>query len=139
MLEHLRVVDLCDERGVLAGQMLADLGADVIQVEPPGGSTGREVAPFFEGVADGERSIFWAAYTRNKRSVTCDLARAEGRALLRRLLAEADIIFESGEPGAMAALGLGYEQLREEFPRLIYASVTAFGQTGPRRAMQRRI
>ena len=133
MLEHLRVIDLCDERGVLAGQMLADLGADVIQVEPPGGSTGRRVAPFFEGdIPEAERSIFWAAYTRNKRSVTCDLARGEGRALLRRLLAEADILFESGEPGAMAALGLGYEQLREEFPRLIYASITAFGQSGPK-------
>ena len=136
MLNHVRVLDLCDERGVLAGQMLADLGADVIQIESPGGSTGRRVAPFFDDAAETERSIFWTAYTRNKRSVTCDLQRPEGRALLRRLLADADILFESDDPGAMAELGLGYEQLRDDFPRLIYASISAFGQTGPKASYQ---
>ena len=136
MLNHLRVLDLCDERGVLAGQMLADLGADVIQIEPPGGSTGRRVAPFFDDAAETERSIFWTAYTRNKRSVTCDLQRPEGRALLRRLLAGTDILFESADPGGMAELGLGYEQLKDDFPRLIYASISAFGQTGPKAGYQ---
>ena len=136
MLNHLRVLDLCDERGVLAGQMLADLGADVIQIEPPGGSTGRRVAPFFDDAAETERSIFWTAYTRNKRSITCDIQRPEGRALLRRLLADADVLFESADPGAMAELGLGYEQLKDDFPRLIYASISAFGQTGPKAGYQ---
>ena len=136
MLNHLRVLDLCDERGVLAGQMLADLGADVIQIEPPGVSTGRRVAPFFGDAAEAERSVFWTAYTRNKRSVTCDILRPEGRALLRRLLADTDILFESADPGAMAELGLGYEQIRDDFPRLIYASITAFGQTGPKAGYQ---
>ena len=136
MLNHLRVLDLCDERGVLAGQMLADLGADVIQIEPPGGSTGRDVAPFFDDAAETERSIFWTAYTRNKRSITCDIQRPEGRALLRRLLADADVLFESADPGAMAELGLGYEQLKDDFPRLIYASISAFGQTGPKAGYQ---
>ena len=136
MLNHLRVLDLCDERGVLAGQMLADLGADVIQIEPPSGSTGRGVAPFFGDAAEAERSIFWTAYTRNKRSITCDIQRPEGRALLRRLLADADILFESADPGAMAELGLGYEQLKDDFPRLIYASISAFGQTGPKAGYQ---
>ena len=113
--------------------MLADLGADVIQLEPPGGSRGRRVAPFFGGdLPEVERSIFWTAYTRNKRSATCDIARAEGRELLRRLLAEADILIESSEPGAMAELGLGYEQISADFPRLIYASISAFGQSGPK-------
>ena len=136
MLNHVRVLDLCDERGVLAGQMLADLGADVIQIEPPGGSTGRDVAPFFDDAAETERSIFWTAYTRNKRSITCDIQRPEGRALLRRLLADADVLFESADPGAMAELGLGYEQLKDDFPRLIYASISAFGQTGPKAGYQ---
>ena len=136
MLNHLRVLDLCDERGVLAGQMLADLGADVIQIEPPGGATGRGVAPFFDEAAEAERSIFWAAYARNKRSITCDIQRPEGRALLRRLLADADILFESADPGAMAELGLGYDQLKDDFPRLIYASISAFGQTGPKAGYQ---
>lgn len=138
MLTHLRVLDLTDQRGVLAGQMLADLGADVIQLEPPGGSRGRRVAPFFGGdhLPEAERSIFWTAYTRNKRSATCDIGRAEGRELLRRLLADADILIESSEPGAMAELGLGYEQLRADFPRLIYASISAFGQSGPKAGYQ---
>ena len=137
MLNHLRVLDLCDERGVLAGQMLADLGADVIQVEPPAGSSGRRLAPFFgSGAGEAERSIFWSAYTRNKRSATCDLRQPAGRRLLHRLLATADILFESSEPGAMASLGLGYEQLREQYPRLIYASITAFGQSGPKSGYQ---
>lgn len=133
MLSHLRVIDLCDERGVLAGQMLADLGADVIQVEPPHGSSGRKIAPFFPADAgESERSIFWTAYTRNKRSATCDLETERGRELLLRLFGGADILFESAEPGRMVALGLGYEQLREVNPGLIQASITAFGQSGPK-------
>ena len=71
MLSPYRVIDLTDERGVLAGQMLADLGADVIQVEPPHGSSGRGVAPFFADRPD--ESIYWAAYTRGKRGITCNL------------------------------------------------------------------
>ena len=137
MLNHLRVLDLTDQRGVLAGQMLADLGADVIQVEPPAGSRGRRVAPFFGGDApETERSIFWTAYTRNKRGITCNIEHPDGRALLLRLLDSADILLESADPGAMAALGLGYQQLKDDFPQLIYTSITAFGQTGPKARYQ---
>lgn len=130
MLSPYRVIDLTDERGVLAGQMLADLGADVIQVEPPGGSTGRKVAPFFAERPD--ESIYWAAYTRGKRGVTCDLKDSRGRDLLFRLLETADFLIESSDVGRMAALGLDYETLHEQFPRLIYTSISAFGQTGPK-------
>ena len=130
MLSPYRVIDLTDERGVLAGQMLADLGADVIQVEPPGGSSGRGVAPFFAERA--EESIYWAAYTRGKRGITCDLEDPRGRDLLLRLLETADFLIESSDVGRMAELGLDYETLRERFPRLIYTSISAFGQTGPK-------
>ncbi len=130
MLSPYRVVDLTDERGVLAGQMLADLGADVIQVEPPGGSTGRGVAPFFADRA--QESIYWAAYTRGKRGVTCNLEDPRGRDLLFGLLETADFLIESSDVGRMAALGLSYESLHERFPRLIYTSISAFGQTGPK-------
>ncbi len=130
MLSPYRVVDLTDERGVLAGQMLADLGADVIQVEPPGGSSGRGVAPFF---ADRpEESVYWAAYTRGKRGVTCELDHPRGRELLFRLLEDADFLIESSDVGRMAALGLDYGSLHERFPQLIYTSISAFGQTGPK-------
>ena len=130
MLSPYRVIDLSDERGVLAGQMLADLGADVIQVEPPSGSRGRNVAPFFAEWPD--ESIYWAAYTRGKRGVTCDLEQERGRELLRQLIAEADFLIESSDVGRMAALGLDYETLHTHNPRLIYVSISAFGQTGPK-------
>ncbi len=130
MLSPYRVIDLTDERGVLAGQMLADLGADVIQVEPPGGSSGRSVAPFF---ADNpHESIYWAAYTRGKRGITCDLTQPAGRELFLRLLETADFLIESADVGRMAELGLDDARLRERLPRLIYTSISAFGQTGPK-------
>ena len=130
MLSPYRVIDLTDERGVLAGQMLADLGADVIQVEPPTGSTGRAVAPFFADRPD--QSIYWAAYTRGKRGITCNLEDAGGLDLLLRLLETADFLIESADVGAMTDLGLDYETLRDRFPQLIYTSISAFGQTGPK-------
>ena len=130
MLSPYRVIDLTDERGVLAGQMLADLGADVIQVEPPTGSTGRAVAPFFADRPD--QSIYWAAYTRGKRGITCNLEDAGGRDLLLRLLETADFLIESADVGTMTDLGLDYETLRDRFPQLIYTSISAFGQTGPK-------
>ncbi|MCY3571118.1 MAG: CoA transferase [Chloroflexi bacterium] len=130
MLSPYRVIDLTDERGVLAGQMLADLGADVIQVEPPTGSTGRGVAPFFADRPD--ESIYWAAYTRGKRGITCNLEDSRGRELLLQLLESADFLLESSDVGRMAELGLDYETLHDRFPRLIYTSISAFGQTGPK-------
>ena len=110
--------------------MLADLGADVIQVEPPHGSSGRVVAPFF--VDRPDESIYWAAYTRGKRGITCNLEDPRGRNLLLQLLETADFLIESSDVGRMAQLGLDHESLREQFPHLIYASISAFGQTGPK-------
>lgn len=130
MLSPYRVIDLTDERGVLAGQMLADLGADVIQVEPPTGSTGRGVAPFFADRPD--ESIYWAAYTRGKRGITCNLEDSRGRELLLQLLESADFLIESSDVGRMTELELDYETLHDRFPRLIYTSISAFGQTGPK-------
>ncbi|MDB5480083.1 MAG: subunit of succinyl-CoA:benzylsuccinate CoA-transferase [Caulobacteraceae bacterium] len=128
-LSPYRVIDLTDERGLLAGQMLAKLGADVIQVEPPGGSTARRVGPFD---AEG-RSLYWSAYAAGKRGVTLDVETLEGRARLLDLLAGADILIESAEPGRMAAMGLDFASLARAFPRLICVSVTPFGSDGPKR------
>jgi crotonobetainyl-CoA:carnitine CoA-transferase CaiB-like acyl-CoA transferase len=132
MLSPYRVLDLTDERGLACGMVLADLGADVIQVEPPGGSTARRVGPFLKADADPERSLYWCAYARNKRGVVLDLERAEGRAELRRLAESADFLIESDAPGAMAARGLGYEELAAVNPALVYVSITPFGQRGPK-------
>ena len=130
MLSPYRVLDLTDERGVLAGQMLADLGADVIQVEPTAGSSGRSVAPFFADRPD--ESIYWAAYTRGKRGITCNLEHPRGRELVLRLAESADFLIESSDVGRMAEFGLDYETVQARNPNLIYTSVSAFGQTGPK-------
>jgi crotonobetainyl-CoA:carnitine CoA-transferase CaiB-like acyl-CoA transferase len=139
MLSPYRVLDLADERGILCGQILADLGADVIAVEPPGGSPARRIGPFRR--ADGAspsssspspESLFWWAYARNKRGITLDLDAEDGRAGLRRLVETADILIESFAPGRMDQLGLGYEMLARINPGLVLVSISPFGQTGPK-------
>ena len=132
MLSPYRVLDLSDERGLLAGQILADLGADVILVEPPGGSPARGIAPFAGDQPGADRSLFWWAYARNRRGVTCDIDTPAGQELIRRLAATADFVIESDTPGAMAARGLGYDDLRAINDQLIYVSISAFGQDGPK-------
>src|ERR1700677_2532063 len=128
LLDQYRVLDLSDERGMVAGRMLADLGADVVQVEPPGGSTARRCPP----LEDDGGSLFFDAYAANKRGVTADPDRADGQRLIRELAAAADILIESADPGVMAARGLDWPDLEQVNPRLIYVSVTAFGRTGPK-------
>jgi crotonobetainyl-CoA:carnitine CoA-transferase CaiB-like acyl-CoA transferase len=131
MLSPYRVLDLTDERGLLCGKILADLGADVLQIEPPAGNTARRVAPFYRDDPNPEGSLFWWAYAANKRSVTLDLTCADGKALFERLVRSAHFVIESGAPAELTALGLGYERLAEINPDLIVVSITAFGQTGP--------
>jgi crotonobetainyl-CoA:carnitine CoA-transferase CaiB-like acyl-CoA transferase len=132
MLNGCRVLDLTTERGLLCGQILGDLGADVIKIEPPGGSAVRTLEPFFADEPGPERSVYWWAYNRNKRGVTLDLARDEGRGLLRKLVANADILIESDNPGDLAKYGLGYADLSAINPALVYVSITPFGQDGPK-------
>jgi crotonobetainyl-CoA:carnitine CoA-transferase CaiB-like acyl-CoA transferase len=132
MLNSCRVLDLTNERGMLCGQIFGDLGADVIQIEPPGGSPVRKLGPFFEDQATPDRSIYWWAYNRNKRGITLNLETAEGRELLLRMVERADFILESANPGAMAAMGLDYHACAARNPKLVYVSITPFGQDGPK-------
>ena len=132
MLSPYRVVDFTDEQGLLCGQILADLGADVIRIEPPGGSPARRVGPFVDDEVGPERSLHWWAYARNTRSVELDIEADADREDLLRLIAGADFLVESARPGRMAELGLGYEELSRANPGLIYVSITPFGQTGPK-------
>jgi crotonobetainyl-CoA:carnitine CoA-transferase CaiB-like acyl-CoA transferase len=127
-LDSYRVVDFTNERGLLAGRLLADLGADVIQIEPPEGSSARRVGPFS---ADGE-SFYWEAYAANKRGVTCDFETDQGRALALRLCAGADFVFESETPGTMARRGLSFADVQRANPRVVYTSITPFGSDGPK-------
>ena len=132
-LTGIRVLDLCGDLGVYCGKLLADVGADVIKVEPPGGDPMRRIGPFIEGPDSLENSIYWRHYNTNKRSVTLDITSDEGSNLLRRLVSTADVVVESFQPGYLDSFGLGYQHLGEELPGLIYASITPFGQTGPYR------
>ena len=126
-----RVLDLSDEKGVYCGKLLADMGADVIKVEPPGGNPMRRMGPFVHGEPHPERSLHWLHFNTNKRSVTLDVTTGDGARLFRRLVPTADVILETFQPGVMASLGLGYEELGQSSPGLIYLSITPFGQTGP--------
>ena len=132
MLRPYRVLDLANEDGLLCGQLLADLGCDVIAIEPPGGSSARRRGPFAGDVAGPERSLVWWAWARGKRSAVLDLESAGGRSELKRLALGADFLIESFAPGHLAARGLGYSDLAALNPALIYVSISAFGQTGPK-------
>lgn len=134
MLSPYRVLDLTRSRGHLCGQILADLGADVVQVEPPGGSPTRRRGPFVDDVPHVDRSLAWWSENRNKRGITLDLDDARGRELLHRLVDSADFLIESEAPGVQAARGLDYASLAAVNPRLVYVSITPFGQTGPKAA-----
>ncbi|MDJ0951900.1 MAG: CaiB/BaiF CoA-transferase family protein, partial [Alphaproteobacteria bacterium] len=135
-LTGIRVLDLTRIlAGPTATQLLGDLGCDVIKVERPGAGDDTRTwgPPFLEG-ADGEdssESAYYLSANRNKRSLTLDLSRPEGQALLKRLVAKSDILIENFKVGDLARRGLGYDQLKDDFPALIYCSITGFGQTGP--------
>lgn len=131
-LEGIGVLDLTDDSGYSCGRILADLGADVLKVEPPGGDPGRWVGPFAEDRAELERGLVWLAGNVNKRGITCDLGQEDGRALFRRLVGRADVVVESAAPGHLDRLGLSYETLGAGRPGLIWTSITPFGAEGPR-------
>lgn len=116
---------------MLCGRVLGDLGADVIQIEPPGGSSARSTGPFYHDVTDPERSLTWFYLGLNKRGITLDLDKVEGRELFKRLVRTADFVIESFHPGYMAGLGLGYDDLRRIKADVVMTSITPFGQTGP--------
>jgi crotonobetainyl-CoA:carnitine CoA-transferase CaiB-like acyl-CoA transferase len=131
-LSGIRVVELSHERGAFAGKLLADMGADVIVVEPPEGSALRRWGPFVGDAPDPERSLAWWHYNTSKRGVVLDLEREEGRERFRRLVARADVVLECEDPGRLAALGLDHADLARA--ELIWISVTPFGRTQPGRA-----
>jgi crotonobetainyl-CoA:carnitine CoA-transferase CaiB-like acyl-CoA transferase len=131
MLDEYRVLDLTDEKGLLCGRVLADLGADVIKVEPPHGCSARKIGPFYKDIPHPERSLYWFAYNLNKRGITLNLECVDGRELFRRLIETADVIIESFPPSYMKNLGLGYYDLRRIRSDIIMTSITPFGQEGP--------
>ena len=131
MLSPYTVLDLTDDRGELASMILGDLGADVIKIEPPQGSSSRRIEPFLDDAPEPERSLLYFAFNRNKRGITLDFTVDAGRRALITLSKSADFVIESARPGEMSGLGLGFDELRQANPRIVYVAITPYGQDGP--------
>ncbi|HWK74283.1 MAG TPA: CaiB/BaiF CoA-transferase family protein, partial [Povalibacter sp.] len=137
-LSHLRVLDMSRVlAGPWAGQVFADLGAEVIKIERPGSGDDTRAwgPPYLKDTAgnDTHEAAYFLAANRGKKSVTLDISRPEGQALVRRLAAQCDVLLENYKAGDLARYGLGYEDLKVLNPGLIYCSITGFGQSGPMR------
>ena len=132
-LGHLRVVELGDIPASYATRWLADLGADVIKIEPPGGDPNRMLPPFAGNITDPERSLAFIHANTNKRSIVLDLARETDRDTFTKLLGSANLLVEATPLGYLENLGFDDEALRNKFPRTVIVSITAFGRTGPYR------
>lgn len=128
-LKGVRVIEICNvAAGPFCGLLLADMGADVVKIEQPGtGDTLRSWSPITDGYSEN-----FASLNRNKRSVTLNLKEPADRQLAVELVSQADVLIENNRPGVMDRLGLGYASMRELNPRLVYCSISAYGQSGPR-------
>jgi benzylsuccinate CoA-transferase BbsE subunit len=131
LLDSYRVLDLTNENGFLCGKILADLGADVIKIERPGGDESRKLGPFYHDIPNPEKSLYWFAYNLNKRGITLDIESRDGQQIFKKLIKTADFVIESFTPGYLDRLGLGYKSLSKINPRVIMTSITPFGLIGP--------
>lgn len=130
-LSPYRILDLTDHRGWLAGKMLSDLGAEVIKIEPVDGDPGRHRGPFYKDKTDANHSLKWWFFNQGKQGVSLELESEEGKALFKKMVADADAVIESFDPGTMDSLGLGYKALEAVNPKIVMTSITPFGQSGP--------
>lgn len=127
----MRVIEFADGWGAQCGRILADLGADVLKVEPPGGDASRARPPFIADRPGPDRGLWWIALNVNKRGVTLDIGKDAAAAILRRLIEGADVLVESFASGRLDALGFGAERIAEWNQRIVHTSITAYGQDGP--------
>ncbi len=126
-----RILDLAGPLGFHCTKLLADMGADVIKVEPPGGDEARRVPPFKDDTPHPEKSLYFLHFNTNKRSITLDVEKPDGRAILLELARKADVVIETYHPTRREELGLSYRDLSAGNPGLVHASITPFGETGP--------
>lgn len=125
------VLDLTREAGAYASKLFADLGAEVIRIEPPEGSPIRKKAPFFQNEVNLETSFQHLYFNTNKKSIVLDITKGQGQAAVKDLICKADILIEDYSPGSLEEYGLDYNQLSTRNPKLVYTSITPFGQSGP--------
>ncbi len=131
LLKGFRMLDLSDEKGAMCGKIFADLGAEVIKVEPPDGCSTRRIPPFLEDEVGLDRGLYFLAYQAGKKSVTANLDSADGRAIVVELAKKSDFLVESFQLGYLDSIGLGYDALAKLNPRLVHTSITPFGDKGP--------
>ena len=136
LLDDIRVLDLSDEKGVYCAKLLADLGADVIRIEPPGGHPMRNLGPFVNDDPDPQKSLYWFQFNTSKRGITLNLENNDGRELFKDLIKTSDVLLETYPPGYLEGSGLGYDELNRLNPKLVQTSITPFGQSGPFRDYQ---
>jgi crotonobetainyl-CoA:carnitine CoA-transferase CaiB-like acyl-CoA transferase len=132
MLNHLRALDLTDDKGFLCGKILADLGVNVIKIEKPGGDPSRNIGGFWGCAADPQKSLYWFAYNSNKKGITLDIEKAKGREIFKKLVKSADFVIESFATGYLDKLGIGYRDFNKN-KKIIWASITPFGTEKPYR------
>ena len=130
-LADVMVLDLTEDRGLYAGKMLADLGADVIKIEKPAGSKARQTGPFKDDLVGIENSLYFMSFNTNKRGITLDVETSRGQEIFRDLAGRSDVVVEDWEVGRMQSLSLDYSSLRNLNRGIILASIAGFGQTGP--------
>jgi crotonobetainyl-CoA:carnitine CoA-transferase CaiB-like acyl-CoA transferase len=133
MLSNCQALDLTDDKGFLCGKILADLGADVIKIERPGGDPSRKIGGFWHDIPDPDKNLYWFAYNSGKRGITLDIETEAGREIFIRLVKTVDFVIESFPPGYLDDLGLGYANLSAIKNNIIMASITPFGTEEPYR------
>ena len=132
-----KVLDLTEGGHNLCGRLLGDMGADVVRVEPPGGSPTRLRGPFASGAKDLlQHSLYWAAYNSNKRGITLDISSQKGQEILSKLISESDVILESFSPGYLECLGINSDFLDSCNSKLVHTSITPFGSSGHTSALE---
>lgn len=130
-LAGIRVIELAGPMSSYCGKLFAELGADVILIEPPGGSALRNVEPFIADEPGPDRSLSFAYFNTSKRGITLDLEKPEGQNVFRALAANADLVIDTTKPGTLERWGCGYDTLAAQHASLVVTSITPFGQTGP--------
>ncbi len=131
VLDSFRVLNLAQDRGLYAGKLLADLGADVIKVEKPQGDAARRIGPFKDDIPSLESSLYFLNFTTNQKGITLNLHTMAGQDIFKQLVGRADVVVEDFQPGVMESLGLGYPILRDINRGIVVTSVTGFGPNGP--------
>jgi crotonobetainyl-CoA:carnitine CoA-transferase CaiB-like acyl-CoA transferase len=131
MLSCYRILDLTTEKAFIAGRALADFGAEVIKIEPPGGDPSRFRGLFYKDIPDPEKNLTWFAFNANKKSITLDITTPQGKETFKKLVKTADAVLESFAPGYLDSIGLGYKDLSAIHPGIVLTSISGFGQEGP--------